>query len=139
MIEFDNQTEKDIDINLCEKVLKHFGDKDVELVALDSDKMKELNKTFRGKDESTDVLSFPLQSVENAPIGSIVINIDRVKDAASTYGHNFDDEFALLFLHGLLHLLGYDHETDNGEMREMEEQTIKELGLPDSLIVRSMK
>ena len=71
------------------------------------------------------------------PLGSIVISVDFVTQKAAEFQHSEEEEFTLLFIHGLLHLLGYDHETDNGEMREKEEQIITELNLPKSLIIRT--
>ncbi|MEO1938129.1 MAG: rRNA maturation RNase YbeY, partial [Sulfurimonas sp.] len=72
-----------------------------------------------------------------APLGSIVISYDFVKEKAAEFGHSQDDEFTLLFIHGLLHILGYDHEIDSGEMRQKEEEIIKNFNLPKSLIVRT--
>jgi probable rRNA maturation factor len=71
------------------------------------------------------------------PIGSIIISADKVKQKADELGHSKEDEFKLLLIHGLLHLTGYDHETDNGEMREKEEEIIKNFNLPKSLIIRN--
>ena len=73
----------------------------------------------------------------NMPLGSIVISTDFVEEKAKEYGHTFNEEFSLLFIHGLLHLLKYDHEVDNGEHRAKEEELIKKFNLPDSLIVRN--
>jgi len=72
-----------------------------------------------------------------SPLGSIVISALHVETLAKELGHTNDDELALLFTHGLLHLLGYDHEVDNGEMREKELQLIEKFNLPKSLIVRT--
>ena len=74
---------------------------------------------------------------DNMPLGSIVISVDYVEEKAKEYGHTFNEEFNLLFIHGLLHLLGFDHEIDNGEHRAKEEELIKSFNLPDSLIVRN--
>ena len=71
------------------------------------------------------------------PIGSIIISIDFVKQKAKEYGHSEQDEFKLLFIHGILHLLGFDHEEDNGEQRKKEEELIEKFDLPKSLIVRN--
>jgi len=71
------------------------------------------------------------------PLGSIVISIDYVLDKAKFYKHSEEAEMALLFIHGLLHILGYDHEIDTGEMREKEALIIKKFSLPNSLIVRT--
>ncbi len=137
MIEFDNQTDDKISIDICQDIALYLSDKDIELVAVCDKKMQELNKTYRGVDKPTDVLSFPLEKLPGTPIGSIVINVDKAKRVSSELAHSFEAEFALLFLHGLLHLLGYDHENDNGEMREKEKNIIEKFGLPKSLIVRS--
>ncbi len=137
MIEFDNQTDSMIDISICQNIASYLSDRNIELVAVCSKDMRELNKTYRDIDKPTDVLSFPLEELPDTPIGSIVINIDKVKEVSENLSHSFDEEFALLFLHGLLHLLGYDHENDNGEMREKEKEVIKHFSLPKSLIVRS--
>ena len=110
---------------------------EIELVFVDKEEMRELNKTERGIDKTTDVLSFPLELVIHAPLGSIVINKDMVKEKAAELNHSEDAETALLFTHGLLHILGFDHEKDDGEMREKECEVIKKFELPKSLIVRS--
>ncbi len=72
-----------------------------------------------------------------APLGSLVISMDHVRQAAEAFSHSAEEETALLFIHGLLHLLGYDHECDNGEMRDDERRLIETFGLPKSLIVRT--
>jgi probable rRNA maturation factor len=72
-----------------------------------------------------------------SPLGSIVISQDLVISKAEELGHAQEDEFTLLFIHGLLHLLGYDHEIDDGEMRKEEERLINTFNLPKSLIVRT--
>jgi probable rRNA maturation factor len=99
--------------------------------------MRELNKIYRNKDKATDVLSFPLEDMPGMPLGSIVISIDTAKKVANELGHSIEGEIKLLFIHGLLHLLGYDHETDNGEMREKEKEIIEKFNLPKSLIIRN--
>ena len=70
-------------------------------------------------------------------IGTLIISLDMARNVAGAMSHSPEAEIKLLFIHGLLHLLGYDHETDNGEMRAEEELLIKEFELPNSLIVRS--
>ena len=110
---------------------------EIELVFVTSDEMKAINKSERNKDETTDVLSFPYNKIPNFPLGSVVINLDLAKEMALNLNHSFEDEIALLFTHGVLHVLGYDHEVDGGEMREMEEKIINEFSLPKSLIVRN--
>lgn len=110
---------------------------EIELLFVDSIQMKNINKKERNIDKSTDVLSFPYQKIPNFPIGSIVINLDLVKEMALNLNHSVNDEIALLFTHGLLHILGYDHEIDSGQMRQMEEKVITKFNLPKSLIVRN--
>ena len=70
-------------------------------------------------------------------LGSVVINLDLVELKAAQLGHGRDDETALLFTHGLLHVLGYDHESDSGQMRAKECEIIEKFRLPKSLIVRT--
>jgi probable rRNA maturation factor len=134
------ETETDIKVNLkpLEEVLDYLKvSKDIELLLVDNNTIRSINKEHRGKDKATDVLSFPLEDVGNAPLGSIVISTEKVSEVSRLLGHSFEDELTLLFTHGLLHLLGYDHECDNGEMRELEEEVIEKFNLPNSLIVRS--
>ncbi|QKF82445.1 rRNA maturation RNase YbeY [Halarcobacter ebronensis] len=138
MIDFDNQTDVKIDISTLEEIAEDSTSKDIELLVVNNETIKELNKEYRNIDKATDVLSFPLEfEMENMPLGSIVISIDFVEEKAKEYGHTFDDELKLLFIHGLLHLLGFDHEVDNGEHREEEERLIEKYNLPSSLIVRN--
>ena len=73
----------------------------------------------------------------HAPIGSIIISLDFLKEYANEYKNTIEDEFALLFIHGILHILGYDHEVDNGEHRAKEEELINHFNLPKSLIIRN--
>ena len=97
-------------------------------VAFVSDKaIRELNRQFRGVDKATDVLSFPADEVEN--LGDIAISVDTAARQAKENGLTFDEEVAQLILHGLLHLSGYDHETDNGEMNRLELRLRKKLGI----------
>jgi len=138
MILLDNQTDYDINLQFLDKIANYLKvNRDIELLIVDSKTIKSINYEYRGVDKVTDVLSFPLESVANIPLGSIIISIDKAKEISSKLKHKVDDEIALLFIHGLLHLLGYDHEIDNGQMREKESETIKEFKLPSSLIIRS--
>ena len=137
MIDFYNNTNFEFDINSLKEIYEYLTDKEIELILTTDEEIQELNKTHRGKDAPTDVLSFPLENLPGMPLGSIVISIDTAKKGAKNFGHSVEDEIKLLFIHGLLHLLGYDHEVDNGEMRKKEEEIIKKFNLPDSLIVRT--
>ncbi len=138
MIDIDNQTEFEIDVLDLETISNELTTKDIELIITTNEEIQILNKEHRNIDKPTDVLSFPLEfDIPNMPLGSIVISIDFVKSKAEEYKHSMNDEFKLLFIHGLLHLNGFDHEIDNGEQRQKEEELIKKFDLPDSLIVRN--
>ena len=138
MIDFENQTDFLVNLVALEKIVNSLTKKDLELIIVDNQTIKEINLEYRKKDEATDVLSFPVDGdFEHLPLGTIIISIDFVKEKAKEYGHSEKDELNLLFIHGLLHLLGYDHEVDNGEHRQKEEELIKQFNLPSSLIVRN--
>lgn len=138
MIDIENNTSFDIDLATIETISNSLTNKDIELIITYNDEIQELNNEHRNINKATDVLSFPLEfNMPNMPLGSIVISVDYVEDKAKEYGHSFNEEFSLLFIHGLLHLLGYDHEVDNGEHREKEEELINQFNLPKSLIVRN--
>ncbi|HKP83382.1 MAG TPA: rRNA maturation RNase YbeY [Pyrinomonadaceae bacterium] len=90
-------------------------------IAFVSDKrIRELNRQFRGIDKATDVLSFPADGPDASNLGDIAISAETAATQAKENGLSFDGEIAQLILHGLLHLSGYDHETDNGEMNRLE-------------------
>jgi len=96
-------------------------------VAFVSDKkIRELNRQFRRIDKATDVLSFPSDS-RDGEMGDIAISIETAARQAKQSGLTLDGEIAQLLLHGLLHLSGYDHETDNGEMNRLELRLRKKL------------
>ena len=97
----------------------------------------EIDLQSRGVDKPTDVLSFPYEDMPMSLLGSIIIAQEFIENKAQELGHTPSDEMTLLFIHGLLHLLGFDHEVDSGEMRDKEELLIKEFNLPTSLIVRT--
>jgi probable rRNA maturation factor len=105
-------------------------------VAIVSDRrMRALHRQFRGKDTVTDVLSFPAES--RGFLGDIVIAAGVSKRQAREAGHSAATELRVLALHGLLHLLGYDHEVDDGRMARAEARLRRKAGLPDSLIERA--
>ena len=143
MIDLDNQTSLAVDLEALEKIAEVLSTKEVELIITDDATIQKLNAEHRGKDKPTDVLSFPMeapfteQSIFGMPLGSIIIAESFVKEKAAEFGHTVQDELSLLFIHGMLHLLGFDHETDDGEMRKREKELIKEFDLPNSLIVRT--
>lgn len=89
-------------------------------------RIRELNHRFRGIDRATDVLSFPSSDPDEG-LGDIAISVDRADVQANDNELTFDQEVAQLMLHGLLHLSGFDHETDNGEMNQLELRLRKKL------------
>lgn len=137
MILLDNTTNAKINLNLLEKISSKYTTKDIELLLINAKEMQIINQEQRGIDKSTDVLSFPLEDFPHFPLGSILINSELATIRAEEFNHNDDEEISLMFIHGLLHILGYDHEIDNGEMREEEKKLIEEFNLPKSLIVRN--
>ena len=105
-------------------------------VALVPDRrVQELNRTFRGKDSSTDVLSFPAH--EPGVLGDVVIARGVARRQARGAGHDLPTEIRVLALHGLLHLLGYDHEHDGGRMARLEARLRRKGGLREGLIERA--
>ena len=105
-------------------------------VALISDeRMRTLNRAYRGKDYATDVLSFPVE--DETFLGDIAIATGVAQRQADDAGHPVATELKILALHGLLHLLGYDHERDNGEMERTENRLRRAAGLKEGLIGRT--
>lgn len=122
---------------LLEQIADFLGAGDVELVFVSDDEMCKINHEQRGINKATDVLSFPYEQVSGGLMGSVVISTDTASRVASELGHSIECEIALLFLHGVLHILGYDHEIDGGQMRQKEKEVIEHFSLPDSLIIRN--
>ena len=98
--------------------------------------VRRLNRDFRGKDTATDVLSFPAGVAPASFLGDLAISVEHARDQAKAYGHSVENEIGVLMLHGLLHLLGMDHEADEGEMRRAEARWRRKLDLPLSLTER---
>lgn len=104
-------------------------------VAFVSDRaMRELNRRWRGKRGTTDVLSFPagqedFEKGEGLSLGDVVISVEQAARQAGEHGSDFENEVEQLILHGLLHLCGYDHETDGGEMNALELRLRRRLGI----------
>ena len=115
----------------AEKALAAIGDGESSAtIAFVSDKkIRELNRQFRGIDKATDVLSFPADGPDQLNLGDIAISAETAATQAKENGLTFDNEIAQLILHGLLHLSGYDHETDNGEMNRLELRLRRNLGI----------
>ena len=107
-------------------------------VALISDtRMRALNRAFRGQDYATDVLSFPADTPMF--LGDIAIAVGVAQRQAAEAGHSVATELRVLALHGLLHLLGYDHDRDNGQMKRLEARLRRNAGLERGLIERSSR
>ncbi|MDD4504019.1 MAG: rRNA maturation RNase YbeY [Clostridiaceae bacterium] len=120
---------------------------EVSISFVDNEEMRSLNMEYRGIDKETDVLSFPMvefieagleEEDENAEyieeeiaLGDIVISMERALEQSEEYGHSFNRELAFLLVHGMLHLLGYDHEegASEGEMFEKQESILREMNL----------
>ena len=110
----------------------------VDVLLANDPTLRHLNKTFRGKNKPTDVLSFPAPTTfAQKHAGDLAISIETAARQAATHGHPLPDEVKILILHGLLHLSGEDHETDNGEMAAREATLRRELRLPATLIERT--
>jgi probable rRNA maturation factor len=96
-------------------------------------KMRQLNKEFRGKNKTTDGLSFPFEAdefdIEQAFLGDIVISLEQADKQAAENNLDLETEVKQLILHGILHLCGYDHETDSGEMNRRELELREKLGI----------
>jgi probable rRNA maturation factor len=115
------------------------------LMLVSNAKIRQLNRQFRGKDYATDVVSFPLVVSEDGDVsifpgdqtlelGEMIISLEKAEEQASEYGHSFEREFAFLFTHGLLHVLGFDHETklEEKEMFGRQNKILLNAGFPRS-------
>lgn len=101
---------------------------EISLLMTDDETIQEYNKEYRNKDNATDVLSFPME--DNIMLGDIAISFDTAKRQAEESEISINREVSFLFIHGLLHLLGYDHETsqqDEEEMFTLQEKILKKL------------
>jgi probable rRNA maturation factor len=105
---------------------------EVDILLTGDAELRRLNRQFRGQDKATDVLSFPSQAG-----GDIALSLQRARAQACEHGHDLLTEVKVLILHGMLHLAGYDHEHDDGQMRRQEEKLRAQLHLPSALIERS--
>ena len=110
----------------------------IAILITSNEKLRALNRGFRGKNKPTDVLSFPTTNrILSGHSGDIAISAEIAIENATEFGHSPADEVKILILHGMLHLAGHDHEKDDGEMARMENRLRKVLGLPASLIDRT--
>ena len=101
----------------------------------DDRELRRLNREFLQNDYPTDVLSFPSETPDG-DLGEIAISSGRAAVQASEYGHSITQEIQILMLHGVLHLMGMDHEADAGEMSRAEKRWRKQFHLPNGLIER---
>ena len=139
-----NETEVDVEnyFKVVKKVLKkglkilNIDKCEFNIIVVDKDYIHELNKNYRGIDRETDVISFALEddktfNLASRVLGDIYISIDRVYSQAKDYGHSEMREFCFLAVHGMLHLLGYDHMTksDEEEMFGLQEKILEESGI----------
>lgn len=109
-------------------------DVEVSISFVDNAEIKELNREYRGIDEATDVLSFPMDEDMLVPIpllGDIIISMETAIEQANEFGHSLDREIGYLVAHSMFHLMGYDHmnEVEKREMRSKEKQVMKNLGI----------
>jgi probable rRNA maturation factor len=112
----------------------------VSVAIVATSRIRALNRAYRRKNAPTDVLSFPGGPAETGGfLGDIVIAEGVARRQARQAGHPETVELRILALHGLLHLLGYDHEHDRGRMRKLEQRLLRKAGLRDGLIERTQK
>lgn len=122
------------------RVVEGPDEAEVSLTLVDNERIHALNRDYRGVDRPTDVLSFALQEETEEPeivdfeddlLGDIIISVERARAQAEEYGHSLERELVYLAVHGTLHLLGYDHETEEekAEMRHQEETVMNRIGL----------
>lgn len=136
----DNYGYKDYDYlnEVIEYTLKKFDSSDsiLNIIFIDDEVMHEMNRDYRGIDRTTDVLSFALNDnkrieTEINVLGDIYISIDKMKSQAVDYGHSEKRELSFLTVHGILHLLGYDHMNEDDEkiMFKLQKEILEELGI----------
>lgn len=115
------------------RAIKESRGKGVTVAFVSDRKMRSLNNEFRGKNKTTDVLSFPAVQEEfeafDDTLGDVVISIEQAQRQAEENGLTLEQEISQLILHGLLHLCGYDHETDDGEMNARELRLRRKFGI----------
>lgn len=113
------------------------SNQEMSIIFVDNIQIQKINRDYRDKDQVTDVISFALNDDDTAfaweknDLGDIYISLERAKEQSIDYGHSFEREVCYLAVHGLLHLLGYDHinKDDKEKMREKEEEIMAEVGL----------
>ncbi|MFD2618273.1 rRNA maturation RNase YbeY [Terrilactibacillus laevilacticus] len=128
----------------AKETLEIEGDCELSLTFVDNDRIQAINAEYRDKDQPTDVISFALEELDDdevsiidpdleAPrvLGDIIVSIPKAREQAQSYDHSFDRELGFLVIHGLLHLLGYDHmtESDAKKMFTLQEEILSSFGL----------
>ncbi len=119
---------------VCLTIEGYDNDWEISVSFVTNDEIQALNREYRGKDEPTDVLSFPFEDefgLEERMLGDIVISTEKVIQQAEELGHSLEREIAYLSVHSMFHLMGYDHinEEEKLDMRAREKQAMKELGI----------
>jgi probable rRNA maturation factor len=144
-IDFIDETEtlKQDQLEMLEKLLSHAAKEEgveagseVSIMFVNNERITEINRDYRGKDQPTDVISFALDDEEEGDdpiiydeqiphlLGEIVISVPKIEEQAADYGHSFERELGFLCVHGFLHLLGYDHMTDKDEKEMFDKQKV---------------
>ncbi|MCA0171834.1 rRNA maturation RNase YbeY [Bacillus sp. RAR_GA_16] len=144
-IDFIDETEtlKQDQFEMLEKLLSHAAKEEgveagseVSIMFVNNERITEINRDYRGKDQPTDVISFALDDEEEGDdpivfdeqiphlLGEIVISVPKIKEQAADYGHSFERELGFLCVHGFLHLLGYDHMTEEDEKEMFGKQKV---------------
>ncbi|QHA92633.1 rRNA maturation RNase YbeY [Bacillus sp. N1-1] len=144
-IDFIDETEtlKQDQLEMLEKLLSHAAKEEgveagseVSIMFVNNERITEINRDYRGKDQPTDVISFALDDEEEGEdpivfdeqiphlLGEIVISVPKIEEQAADYGHSFERELGFLCVHGFLHLLGYDHMTDEDEKEMFGKQKV---------------
>jgi probable rRNA maturation factor len=113
---------------------------DFSVLLTGDEQLRAMNLQFRGVDKPTDVLSFPAlpEAANGGQGGDLAISLDTAAIQAADHGHTLQMEIKILILHGLLHLAGYDHERDQGQMRRRESRLRKQFALPAGLVERTL-
>ena len=144
-IDFIDETEtlKQDQLDMLKKLLSHAAKEEgleagseVSIMFVSNERITEINRDYRGKDQPTDVISFALDDEEEGDdpilfdeqiphlLGEIVISVPKIEEQAADYGHSFERELGFLCVHGFLHLLGYDHMTDEDEKEMFGKQKV---------------
>lgn len=136
-IDINNKTKKDIDeelLHLFRRIaglaaeLEGYENGELSIALVNNQEIQQLNKKYREVDEPTDVLSFPM---DEEVWGDVIISMNRVQEQAEEYGHSITREACYLVIHGVLHLLGYDHHSqeEKAKMRQHEERILSDLNI----------